>query len=88
MASVKNQRCLMGHWQKREPQEWSVEEAESTARCSGREASVHAPLRAAPDTCNISARDVLADPRTDWRRGLADGCHSRASGRGHLHSRN
>ena len=45
MASVKNQRCLMGHWQKREPQEWSVDEAENTARCSGREASVHAPLR-------------------------------------------
>ena len=58
---------------------------QSVARCSGREASVHAPLRAAPDPCGASARDVLADPRTDWRRGLADRRHSRASGRGHPH---
>ena len=61
---------------------------QSVARCSGREASVHAPLRAAPDLCAASARDVFADPRKEWRRGLADGRHSRASGRRHPHSRN
>ena len=31
----------------------------------------------------LSARDVLADTRTEWRRDLADRRHSRASGRGH-----
>ena len=58
---------------------------QSVARCSGREARVHAPLRAASDPCAASARDIFADPRTEWRRGLADGRHSRALGRGHLH---
>ena len=61
---------------------------QSVARCSGREASVHAPLRAAPDPCAASACDVFADPRKGWRRALSDWRNARASGRGHPHSRN